>query len=69
MLPKMPHTSGTCAEVYKGTHDGEAVAVKVLRTSNLESAAKLKKVSADCGRGEQAWRRADSTANSAFAGR
>jgi len=28
-----------------GTHEGGAVAVKVLRTSNQESAAKLKKVS------------------------
>ena len=49
MLPKMPHTSGTCAEVYKGTHDGEAVAVKVLRTSSQESYARLVKVSMDYG--------------------
>ena len=34
-----------------GTHEGEAVAVKVLRTSNQESAAKLRKVSTGGGRG------------------
>ena len=44
-LPKDPCTAGTCAEVYMGTHEGQAAAVKVLRTSNQESAVELKKVS------------------------
>ena len=44
-LPEKPQTSGAYAEVYKGTHGGEAVAVKVLRTSKQEGAAVLKKVS------------------------
>ena len=50
-LPKEPHTSGTCAEVYRGTHEGEYVAVKVLRTSHQEKAITLKKVSAGGERG------------------
>jgi hypothetical protein len=34
-----------------GTHEGKAVAVKVLRTSDQERAAKLKKVSTGGERG------------------
>ena len=44
-LPKEPHTSGTCAEVYKGMRNGISVAIKVLRTSKLENQSKLRKVS------------------------
>ena len=47
-LENLPYTRGPCAEVYTGTHEGKAVAVKVLRTSDQESVAKLKKV---CGAG------------------
>ena len=43
-LPKLSYTSGVFAEVYIGTHEGESVAVKVLRTSGQEKATKLKKV-------------------------
>jgi len=43
-LPNEPYTSGTCAEVYRGKRNDESVAVKVLRTSNQESSAALKKV-------------------------
>jgi len=46
-LPNIPYTSGTSAEVYRGTHECEYVAVKVLRTSNQERATTLKKVSTD----------------------
>ena len=68
-LPEKPQTSGAYAEVYKGTQDEEAVAVKVLRTSNQESTAMLKKVSMDYGRGGKHVEKADSTTDSAFAGR
>ena len=50
-LPEIPYTSGTCAEVYMGTHEGEYVAVKVLRTSHQEKFTALKKVSTDGERG------------------
>ena len=46
-LPDIAYASGTCAEVYKGRHEGKCVAVKVLRTSYQERAITLKKVSAD----------------------
>ena len=46
-LQNPPHTSGTCAEVYRGTQDGKPVAVKVLRTSNQEDPAALRKASAE----------------------
>ena len=48
-LPDEPHTSGTCANVYYGTQNGESVAVKVLRTSSQESTTKLMRVSAGDG--------------------
>ena len=44
-LSKEPLASGTCAEVYRGTRNGESVAVKVLRSSILENQIKLRKVS------------------------
>ena len=66
MLPEKPLTSGRRAEVYMGTHDGDAVAVKVLRTPNQESAARIKKVSMG---EENTWRPVDSTTNSGFSGR
>ena len=62
-----PHTSGTCAEVYRGIQKGEPVAVKVLRTSIQEDPDELKKVST--GGRRSTWTRADSTQNSAFVGR
>jgi len=46
-LPDIAYASGTCAEVYKGTHEDEYVAVKMLRTSHQERATTLKKVSTD----------------------
>jgi len=52
-LPDIPYTSGTCAEVYRGTHEGEYVAVKVLRTSHQEKLSTLKKVSTCGERGEE----------------
>jgi hypothetical protein len=45
VLPSDPHSSGTSAEVYHGTQNGESMAVKVLRTPQQESATKLMKVS------------------------
>ena len=45
-LPNEPHRSGTRAEIYCGTWNGESVAVKVLRTSKQESSTKLEEVSA-----------------------
>ena len=39
------YTSRSCADVYRGTQNGEPVAVKILRTSDQESLTKLKKVS------------------------
>ena len=44
-LPNEPHTSGTRAEIYCGTRNGEPVAVKVLRTSKQECPTKLEEVS------------------------
>ena len=55
-----PHTSGTCAEVYRGTQNGEPVAVKVLRTSKEEPPAVLRKVSGEgLSRKLNAWTRAN----------
>lgn len=47
------HASGTCVGVYRGTQNGKHVAVKVLRTSNQESLAKLMEVGAMDGREAQ----------------
>ena len=44
-LPDEPHASGTQAEIYRGTWNGESVAVRVLRTSKRESPTKLEEVS------------------------
>ena len=52
-LPEERFTSGGCAEVYRGTQNGEPVAVKVLRTSNQESRTKLVKVSTSGGQEAQ----------------
>ena len=52
-LPEERYTSGTCAEVFRGTQNGEPVAVKVLRTSNQESRTKLVKVSTSGGQEAQ----------------
>ena len=52
-LPEECYTSGGCAEVYRGTQNGEPVAVKVLRTSNQESRTKLVKVSTSGGQEAQ----------------
>ena len=46
-LPDEPHRSGTRAEIYCGTWNGESVAVKVLRTSKRESPTKLEEVSTE----------------------
>ena len=46
-------TSRPCADVYRGTQNGEPVAVKILRTSNQENLAKLKKVSTRGGQEAQ----------------
>ena len=46
-LPNEPSAYGGTSDVYRGTWDGEFVAVKVFRTSNQESSAKLKEVSTE----------------------
>ena len=43
-LPNEPYTCGTRTNVYRGTQNGRSAGVKVLRTSNQEDLAKLKKV-------------------------
>jgi len=65
----MLYTSGTCAEVYRGTWDGEPVAVKVLRATEQGSLMKLKGVSAGAGMEVQHVNKADLARNSAFARR
>ena len=68
-LCNLPYTSGSCSEVYRGTQNGQSVAVKVLRTVDQESLTKLEKVSTGPGIGHNAWTRADMVRNSAFARR
>ena len=68
-LDNEPHAVGTFAEVYRGTRNGEPVAVKVLRTSNQESRTRLMKVSTGVDRKLNTWTRADTMRYSAYARR
>ena len=61
-LPVESYSSGPYTELYHGTQNGESVAVKVLRTSNKESLAKLMEVSARGECNTLTW--ADTTENS-----
>jgi hypothetical protein len=47
--PTEAYTFRTCTQVYRGTRNGDPVTVKVLRTSNQESATSSMKVSTGCG--------------------
>ena len=66
-FPEERYKDGTCAEVFRGTRNGEPVAVKVLRISNRESRTKLIKVST--GRERNTRTRTDLMGNSVFGGR
>ena len=60
------YTSRSCADVYRGTQNGEPVAVKILRTSDQESLTKLKKVSTMGGKKRNTRTRADLMGYSTF---